>query len=728
MATATEQLLLRIDATTESLRRELKRAEQGVERSTKKMDKDLRKFDRSFDKLNAKMAKFGSAIRVAFGALAIRQIATFATDTVGQIDRIAKTADKIGLTTDSLQELRFAASQSGVEQKTLDMAMQRFSRRVGEAAQGSGELVKTLEQYNIATKDSQGNTRSLDAVLGDLADAIRNAESEQEALRIAFKAFDSEGAALVNLMREGGKGLDEYRRKARELGLVLDEQLIRNAEEANNKLDVLNRTMSMQWTQAVAENTEAIVKMAEAFAQIVKWGGAAAGEIVNFGEELGFAAASLAGNVTELDKLEREIIRVERALAGISMGGRSVYDWYDDAQLERIKQHLHMQRDLLKAAQNPTGPEALKLLNQEIQTLEEELTGLRADSKDPLIDPMTHQGLREEITEVSEALAELRKQRDAIAVKPEGSAGPRRPRPLSEIPNPLANMTPQEIQGLSDIEFQFVPDLRAAFAASDAYDERQRESARLREQLMEEGARLTEQMRTPLEKYNAEMDRLDTLLEIGAVNWTTYARKVAELDTELEGFDKSVEKTSQYLERMAENIQSHLGDDLYNIMQGTFDSIGDGFKSMIDRIVADALAADLAKALLGEHAGGSGSGWLGGLFEDVFTGFLGGGKAKNITGRAAGGPVRAGGLYEVNERGPELFSTGGRDYLMMGNHSGQIIPNHQLQQQQSGGGGVTVNGPLMVVHAQDAQSIKASRGQIGAQMAAALAAASRRNR
>ena len=40
--------------------------------------------------------------------------------------------------------------------------------------------------------------------------------------------------------------------------------------------------------------------------------------------------------------------------------------------------------------------------------------------------------------------------------------------------------------------------------------------------------------------------------------------------------------------------------------------------------------------------------------------------------RAYGGPVEAGQMYEVNERGPELLSYGGRHFLMMGKENGQV--------------------------------------------------------
>lgn len=42
--------------------------------------------------------------------------------------------------------------------------------------------------------------------------------------------------------------------------------------------------------------------------------------------------------------------------------------------------------------------------------------------------------------------------------------------------------------------------------------------------------------------------------------------------------------------------------------------------------------------------------------------------------RATGGPVSAGSLYQVNERGPELLSQGGKSYLMMGGQGGSITP------------------------------------------------------
>jgi hypothetical protein len=178
-------------------------------------------------------------------------------------DKIAKTADKVGLSTDALQELRYAADLAGVGQETLDMAMQRFSRRVGEAAQGQGELLGILKEYNIQIKDSQGKTRPLEDIFLDVADAIKNASSEQEKLRIAFKAFDSEGAALVNVMRQGSAAINDIRQDARNLGFVIEEDLVRNSEKANDELTKLKRIVGAELQSAVGELTPEITRLTQ---------------------------------------------------------------------------------------------------------------------------------------------------------------------------------------------------------------------------------------------------------------------------------------------------------------------------------------------------------------------------------------------------------------------------------------------------------------------------------
>ncbi|MBB5675511.1 phage tail length tape measure family protein [Xanthomonas arboricola] len=123
------------------------------------------------------------------------------------------------------------------------------------------------------------------------------------------------------------------------------------------------------------------------------------------------------------------------------------------------------------------------------------------------------------------------------------------------------------------------------------------------------------------------------------------------------------------------------------------------FSSLVDSMIADLAryaAKQAAVGLLGTVMGGLTGGGAGGSWAGTAAGagsnlnfgsnagdFAGGGWMSFGGGRANGGPVAPGSLYEVGEGGdPELFQQGGRSYLIPGNR-GQVVPAAPMA---SGGG------------------------------------------
>ena len=72
---------------------------------------------------------FKSAILAAVGTAGIGLLIKSSLDS---IDALGKTASKLGITTQELQKLRFAAELAGVSTRTTDMAIQRFTRRLSK--------------------------------------------------------------------------------------------------------------------------------------------------------------------------------------------------------------------------------------------------------------------------------------------------------------------------------------------------------------------------------------------------------------------------------------------------------------------------------------------------------------------------------------------------------------------------------------------------------------------
>lgn len=223
-----------LDTYVMDLRARTAKLETDLDKANKKIRAKMSRSGKMMSKdMTAMFAKVGAALGVTVGIDQLRQGILGAVQAGSQLQT---TADKLGLTTDALQELRYAGDQFNVQQNTTDMALQRFGRRVAEAAQGTGELKSTLDQYNISTRDSQGNTRSLMAVLGDFADVLAGLDDVNEQNRISMKAFDSEGVAFGAVMRAGAAGLAEFQNQAHLFGQVIEIEAVQRLAQVDKQL------------------------------------------------------------------------------------------------------------------------------------------------------------------------------------------------------------------------------------------------------------------------------------------------------------------------------------------------------------------------------------------------------------------------------------------------------------------------------------------------------------
>lgn len=223
----------------------------------------------SMKKLGAAAKNAGIAIAAA-GTAAAAAFAKIAKDNIAAFDKLAKVSGKIGVSVENLSALAHAAELSGVNQDTLNMALQRFSRRVAEAANGGGVLADVMEEQGIALRDSNGQMRDTTAILDDFADAIKNAGSDQQRLLLAFKAFDSEGAALVNMLKNGSGALREMTGEAHRLGIVIDASTAEKAEQFNDQLTRLRSSLKGTGVVLTAELLPTLTRIADRSVEVAQ--------------------------------------------------------------------------------------------------------------------------------------------------------------------------------------------------------------------------------------------------------------------------------------------------------------------------------------------------------------------------------------------------------------------------------------------------------------------------
>lgn len=262
------RVLTRYDASTTGFDRGTRRVDQQLARLQRTADTRLGAIDRRFERAGRAARRFGAALAGLASVAALRRLDAGIRNALSSLDNIDKTASRLGLTTTALQELRSAADQSGVSVGTFDMAMQRFGRRIAEARQGTGAAKGVIKEMGIALVDASGNARHIEDVLADVSNKMSEMTNQTDMNRIAMKLFDSEGVALVNMLRDGAAGMEVMRQRARELGIVIDEDLIRRSVKANDELALISKVIESQMTVALAELGPTLVSLSQFFADL----------------------------------------------------------------------------------------------------------------------------------------------------------------------------------------------------------------------------------------------------------------------------------------------------------------------------------------------------------------------------------------------------------------------------------------------------------------------------
>lgn len=171
------------------------------------------------------------------GYFAFDQVKTFLDTTLSNMAQIGKTASFIGISTDALQELRYAADQSGVSIDGLEDALKEIQIRAVDALSGSGEAFDAFKKVDVKPKDAFGAMRDPLDLLSEVADKLKQLPTHAERLWVVDSMFGDEGSKMLTMLQNGSENLNRMRKEARLFGAVLGDESIAKAHQFNNALN-----------------------------------------------------------------------------------------------------------------------------------------------------------------------------------------------------------------------------------------------------------------------------------------------------------------------------------------------------------------------------------------------------------------------------------------------------------------------------------------------------------
>lgn len=212
-------------------------------------------------------------VKVMGGLSAVLAGASFAMlkmvqQTANAADAAATGAQRYGLTTETFQELEHAAQLSGATIADVGSALKDLSMKAVDATKGGEANAKMFRRLGVSLKGANGQLKSADELMMDVADRIARTKNPAEQLALAVGAFGSAGEKMLPMLRQGRRGIMEMREEARELGHVISADAAAGFQDLNNNL-MRGRKLLEGWRNRLAVGL--LPKVNELIDRFVKW-------------------------------------------------------------------------------------------------------------------------------------------------------------------------------------------------------------------------------------------------------------------------------------------------------------------------------------------------------------------------------------------------------------------------------------------------------------------------
>lgn len=581
---------------------------------------------------------------IAVQALVNTALASVTTLAARSINELSMMSQQIGVSTEALSEMRYAAEQmANVSAGQFDMSLRRMTRRIEEAAAGGGPAADALRRMGLSARELA--RLAPDEQFRRFADAIKDTSSQGDRLRNVMALMDTEGVPLVAMLQQGADAIRDYEAEAARLGLTIDHNTAQAAAGFMRQLSRLNGTKKGLSIMIASEMMPVMSRLTERFVSSAQ-GAQSLGRLARFAGSGLKVVATIGSFVVGVFKTVGEALGgVAAAIVALFTGNfRDAWNITKDFSSDIVGNVKQTAADIANIWDDivvwdghiidgkPKGDGLNKVISDAGATADalRELEEAQAKAREGFVS--MSMALAGPVAEASYRYAvELQRLRDLAE---EGGVA------ATALAEAEANLARQHEANMEAIERRLNPvgELIRSMEAELALMKMSHADRELAIRLRHLDADATDKQVSALRRLIQEQEeQRDLIAQLDAVRYAG-SELMTEWTTGAKSFGDALEDSLKRLHRQLTQIA-------------------------MDRMIQQLLGG------FGTSDTGSLGGWLAGLF---------GG------GRRHGGPVRRDRMYEVNEGGiPELLDTPQGRYLLPGSH-GNVTPLAQAAPARGG--------------------------------------------
>ena len=183
--------------------------------------------------LSMSMGVLNNAFRIFAGIIAAGAFTRFIKGAIDQADAFGKLERQTGIAADTLQSYVTAGKLAGVEQATIEKGLRRLAQSMREADQGVATYADAYKALGVSVRDSQGNLKRSEDLLGEMADRFKGMENGATKAAIAMEIFGRSGSQLIPMLNEGSEALKEWNYQT-------SDEFAQNAEFFNDQITIMS--------------------------------------------------------------------------------------------------------------------------------------------------------------------------------------------------------------------------------------------------------------------------------------------------------------------------------------------------------------------------------------------------------------------------------------------------------------------------------------------------------
>jgi hypothetical protein len=209
----------------------------------KRIDAETKAANKAAKQQSSRWASVGKTVAAAFaGAVTSGMGLVTLGDSISQVrNELRDMSVQTGVSTDTLEALRFGSALTGKELQELQGGLQGFAQRMTQAERDGGPLLDIFRGLGIELRDLDGNIRPLDETFRETIAKLSSMEDETLRTSAATQLFGDVGGKLIGISRQLGGDLDATAAAVVHMGGGFDE-----ANESAERFQRMSALLALQ--------------------------------------------------------------------------------------------------------------------------------------------------------------------------------------------------------------------------------------------------------------------------------------------------------------------------------------------------------------------------------------------------------------------------------------------------------------------------------------------------